>query len=533
MDHVLVAARSTSRDDLEQRLTGRYYTPPVIAERLAVAAAASGIPPTSVGDPFAGDGRLIVAFLREAAVRGALGHLRRVWLWDRSGGAIEQARSAVAAELALLGAPPMVAVTAETHDTFTRIQGLRGRLDLVLTNPPWDLLKPDVRDQVGEAAAYAAELRTYAASLTAAFPAALSARGKSRPHLGINLARAGALAAIATARPGGFVGLVLPASLLSDQASAPFRAELFARIKVIEIAAYPAEARLFAGVDQPCATIVGVGGEPTHQFRLLRFDRGLAMLDERTVALSPERGAPLALGVAADQARLVAAWSARFPTLSALEEDPRHQLWLGRELDETRIAAAFTHRPDGIPFLKGRHVFPYRVARDRVDRVDPTQRKIPATVRALRLAWRDVSRPNQRRRMHVALVPPGNVTGNSLGVACFRAGAATKIELLMALMNGFVFELQIRARLATAHVSQGVVRTCTVPMACFEDAELGGQLARLVTARTQVDAPDPRLEVLLARAHALTREELACVLDAFPKVAAAERQTYLARDLWA
>ncbi|HOU91982.1 MAG TPA: hypothetical protein PLU22_13110 [Polyangiaceae bacterium] len=535
MEHVELAGRASTRRDLERRLAGAYYTPSVIAERLAADAVAAGRAPGTVGDPFCGDGRLVVAWLHAAARAGALDRLRRIWLRDRDPAAVRAARTAVTEALGALGCGGAVAVTAEAGDTFTEAAALRGRLDVVVTNPPWELLKPDARDGLTGAAAseHRGRLRAYAAGLGRAFPGAVSARGKAMMGAAVNLARAGALAAAAAARPGGVVALVLPAAIFSDQASAPFRTELFARLSVAELDAYPAEARLFAGVDQPFVTLTAVAGAPTRGLRLRRRSRELGILDARYLWVEGDPSAPLALGVAADHAALVAGWSARHPPLSALEADPARRLWLGRELDETRIAASFTDDPAGVPLLRGRHVLPFRIVRGAPERVDPRRRPLPATVRASRLAWRDVSRPTQRRRMHVALVPPGDVTGNSLGVACFGAGRPGDLELLVAILNGMVLELQVRARLATAHVSRGVLRSCAVASACFDDEGWRATLLARVAERLRDERVGPRLEVAVARAHGVTREELACVLDAFPKLDPADRAAHLAAELWA
>ena len=134
--------------------------------------------------------------------------------------------------------------------------------------------------------------------------------------------------------------------------------------------------------------------------------------------------------------------------------------------------------------------------------------------------------------MHVAQVPDGNVTGNSLGVAFFNYGPIERIRVLLALMNSLVFEIQVRANLATAHVSQGVLRKCTVPLEAFENEELRARLLDLVDQRTQSDSELPELEVEVAKAYGLGREDFATVLDAFPKLTDAERTDHLKSELW-
>jgi Alw26I/Eco31I/Esp3I family type II restriction m6 adenine DNA methyltransferase len=480
--HVEVAVASSHRADLAQRLLGRFYSPAVIADRLASAAVRSA---GTICDPFCGDGRLITAWLTSGV---DLTRVTRVALYDYDAQAVAVAVERVRAVV------PNAIIDAAAGDTFERPVET---FDLVLTNPPWELLKPDTRDGLRDASSFRHAVRSYAQRIGERYPEALG-------H-GVNLARAGALAAIDRVRDGGHLGIVLPASLLADRASSAFRAALFGRIGVERIESYPAEAKLFADVDQPFVTLSGVRGG-TSSCTLRRHDANLRVLDERVLAATTSAPLPLLLGAA--QCELVERVQRAHPALASLEG-----LWLGRELDETRLAESLTTSRRGVPFLKGRQVFPFRVAPGEL-RIDPSKRAIPATVRERRLAWRDVARPSLKRRMHVALVPDGHVTGNSLGIGFFR-DRSDRIAQLMAVMNSFLFELQVRAELATAHVSLGIVRRCAVP-------PFAGSLR----------GPSPALEVSVARAYGLDRDAFATVLDAFPALTADERAAHLSRELW-
>lgn len=533
MEHVHTALRNSSRVDLERRFTGRFYTPPVIAGRLAQQALSICPAPKSLGDPFCGDGRLIIAWLRQAP-RSARLSLRQIVLWDYNADAVRVARERVEAELTTLGWTNRVSVQAEPCDTFSRVRHVPGQIDTVITNPPWELLKPDARDGLRDAAKFRDQLRVYAATLAREFPGALSAKGKAMTGYGVNLARAGAIASAMLTSAKGAVAIVLPSSIFGDQASAPFRSEFFSRLDVARLDWYPAEARLFDGVDQPFVTAAAVAASATSSYLLTRFDKDLTVLDERTSIVSEKnRSKALAFNVAAQHEGIVAELAAKHAPLGLLEVDMRYGLWLGRELDETRLVDSLTRGRGGVPFLKGRHVFPFEIVRDDDWRVDPRKREIPSTIRETRLAWRDVSRPNQRRRMHVALVPAGHVTGNSLGVGFLRYAPRDWIGVLLAVMNSTVFELQVRAHLATAHVSQGVLRHCSIPTQCFEDASIRGRILSLVDERLAARKELPVLEVTIARAYGLTKEQFADVLDAFPKLTNAERSAYLQTEYWA
>jgi Alw26I/Eco31I/Esp3I family type II restriction m6 adenine DNA methyltransferase len=505
----------------------------VIAEAFAARAVASGLQPECVCDPFCGDGRLVAAWLKRAAVdRTALERLAEVRLWDYDSQALQIAQEAIGALLQEFGLAGKVRLVAASGDTFRRVAMEPASVDLLLTNPPWELLKPDARDAVEAPSEYRQSLRVYADWLDREFPGCKSASGKAVTGYGVNLARAGAIASARLLRPGAAMYIVLPSSIFADQASAPFRSSLFQRLDVGRIEYFPAEAKLFDSVDQAFVTLSARSGGPTRSFHLARFDAECSQVESREHLLRAGLGDPLALAVAGDAEDVVRAVAGRHASLSMLEMDLRVGLWLGRELDETRLAEAFGPAECGIPFLKGRHVFPFQIKRDSIDYIDPARRQIPSTVRERRLAWRDVSRPSQRRRMHVALVPPGNVTGNSLGVAYLRNGDAEALSALLAIMNSLVFELQVRTKLATTHVSQGVLRQCAVPLKWLLDSPERNDLLRVLGRRLDSEAELPDLEIAVARAYGLDRDAFDCVLSAFPKLTAEEREALLCKDLW-
>ena len=150
----------------------------------------------------------------------------------------------------------------------------------------------------------------------------------------------------------------------------------------------------------------------------------------------------------------------------------------------------------------------------------------------LTLAWRDVSRPSQKRRMQAALIREGTVTGNSLGVALFRAGSHDLLPVLLAVLNSIVVEIQVRAQLATAHVSQGILRRCAVPWVAFEDMNYIKQLSSLVNARLSDPMLESALEISVARSYGIKRDEFAELLGSFSKISEAEKSTLLSREIW-
>jgi Alw26I/Eco31I/Esp3I family type II restriction m6 adenine DNA methyltransferase len=528
MLHLATALSTSSRQDIEDRLTGKFYTPQIIAERLAASSVAVGCP-ESVCDPFCGDGRLVVSWLRQHSSRETIRRLKKISLWDYDAAAVLKASASVQAELSQLRAD-WVVVDTHIGDTFTRDNS--ETFELVITNPPWEQLKPDSRDGVNDTSLYRTQIQDYARTLAARFPDSATSRKRSIGGYTINLARAGAILSAELTANSGSLLIVLPSTIFGDQVSGGFRNYFFSKMFVSQIDFYPAEAKLFQGVDQSFVTVASRRGLQSSTVKIRRFRPDLSVDDLRDYRLVRlEEPLPISIGEA--EYELIQQLRNRHPEAKWLEDDLRFGLWLGRELDETRIAESFTSDEDGVPFVKGRDIRRFGTVSTDLPKIDPSLRRIPVSAFESRVAWRDVSRPSQKRRVHACIVPPGMVTGNSLGVARFKSPLPHLLETLVAVMNSIVFEVQVRGRLATNHVSQGVIRHCTIPHEIFESARIREGLAELVTeysdARPQLLT---RMEVSIARLYGINRDDFAQLLRPFTKLSAQERESLLNKENW-
>ena len=521
-------ASSNGKDPI-RRATGRFYTPELIGRHLARRVA--GHLPQGRNilliDPFCGDGRLIEWLLDFAT--GTEGRWR-VALWDSDAEAVPRAVERVRA--AARRARRHVRVEPFVGDTFARAADIDATYDVVMTNPPWELLKPDRREiahlSQEHAADYVSALRAFDARLVRAYPAAQPSRRFA--GWGTNLARVGTDAALRLLAPGGVCGVVSPSSLFADSNSERLRRRIFDEFDVDEIAYYPAEARLFDGVDVPCATFVarrrqGYRVAP----RLTRFTPQARPEQSRRIAFSravlAESGFVLPIAFGATGIALLSELASRgFPRFRELEAEGT--VWAGRELDETRkeryLASTGEHA-----FLKGVNIRRFGICRAPTQYVDPEHVRLPSTVRYPRLAWRDVSRPNQRRRVQATLIPPGWVTGNSLGVAHLRNGDdLVALSALLAILSSIPFEYQLRSILSTGHVSLSSVRQVRLPRLDPASVRVLGKLA--VEAMDGSESAEQILEVEAARAYGIDREEWALMLGEFSKLTDKETNALLA-----
>jgi Alw26I/Eco31I/Esp3I family type II restriction m6 adenine DNA methyltransferase len=532
MKHISIATQNSSRLDLNRRLTGQFYTPHDLCVETVRRLERRSFQPRTIADPFCGDGRFILAWLTHASLHSpqSLQLVDRILLWDCDGNAVSQADASVRQLLKRLEINGCQ-VDSRVLDTFNKFDEQRNSVDLILTNPPWELLKPDSRDLISNDSKqnFIASLKGYSEQLSDSLPGAVSHKRKTMGGATVNLARAGALVCTSLLSANSEMAIVLPASIFADQASAPFRREFFGRLRVKALRYFSAESRIFNGVDQPFVVIVGDGCQATDEYTLAGSGE---LADSRVVQadLSGEQPVPLLINGA--QMAILQGLDRLNTPLKMLELDMRFGLWLGRELDETRIGESFCD-DSGIPFLKGRQVDRFSIRNHKPQFIDSRKRQIPPTVSEQRIAWRDVSRPNQKRRMQVACVPQGWVTGNSLGVGYFRYRSRKYLLALLGVFNSLIFELQLRAKLHTPHVSLGVLRECLIPWEIFEDARLLEAIADQVETLLKVPSfeLEARLERQIAKVYGLDSEHFKEVLKAFPKLSSLELEVLTAEDI--
>lgn len=532
----LAGDRGYNGKTLAERLAGRFYTPTQLADDLAeqmISALDTG-PLTGVvaTDPFCGDGRLVIALLTVAAANAKLTRLPwLIELRDREGAAAREAAERVSATAQRLGL--RVETSVIVGDTFEG--DLSQRFDLVITNPPWELLKPDSRElkHLSAAAAYRYkdDLRATSRRLDARFPAARA--DGAWGGWGTNLARCGWDLCLSIAKKGGVVGIILPATIMGDQSSTAMRRKAFGSSRLVDAAVYPSEARLFDRVDQPVVTLtMRVGGRVSGTGCIRSFGPDRLPCGEQALKLN--RSAmeardwtiPVRRPSGADE--LMAKFSS-LPSLQSWEGEGSTQLWLGRELDETRIAEKVTSGSHH-PFIKGRMIGRHGIVENPTMSVRASLCAGFHSADRPRAVWRDVARATSKRRMIGTVIPAGWVAGNSLHVACYRDGDADRTAALHGLLSSFVIEAQVRARLTTGHMSLGVVRQARAPVLDDRLANLLSNLAR--SAMNGALAAEHRLEIAVAKAYGLSRDEMARLLDDFPKLDEAERNALTSVEAW-
>lgn len=503
-----------------KKALGQFYTPEVISLELVNSILTSPYfskkKELRIIDPFCGDGRLLLTFLEKFFDLYGIANIDwHIFAWDYDRNATKVAKKRIEKFIAQYKLNAWLEI--KKWDSFVEFQKYRGQFDVVITNPPWETLKPDQREirnlPMASQEQYLQQLRDYDSYLTKILP--FSQPLKKFAGWGTNLSRCGTEVAINLTKVDGYCGIVIPYSLILDQMSVRLRKWIFEQTTLIGISVFPAETKLFESVDTDVAALVfKKEAQNIHKFLFHRFDRDVNLITNQPASISMEELeiVDYAIPDAQDQSILyfMKKWS-DLKSLADLEGNDFDSLWLGRELDETRYSE-YTKNKGKFHFLKGKMMGRYQIKLDRDIFVDEAIKKIPPSVNFHRVAWRDISRRSQVRRMQVALVPPLYVTGNSLHVGFFRDNNLVRLRTLLCIMNSIPFEFQVNSRLGTGHVSLGVVRKAKIP-----SLDLGKSLSSLSLKMMENPSENKEIEieVMIAKLYNLTIPEYETILNNF------------------
>ena len=521
---------------LGDRLSGKFYTPIHLAESLAKKVCTNltsrGKKTVVMCDPFCGDGRLIDALLKTLSPRI---DEARIYLWDTDLDALSFAKKRVRDSADILGIK--VDIVAKNIDSLLGTVEYDGTVDVVVTNPPWEALKPDRKELAGMNAASKAEyvraLKEYDMKLAEGLP--LSQPSTKYSGFGTNLSRCGLEKSLKLLKPGGTCGIILPSSIFSDQVSIGLRRWVFTHYSLSVLDMYSAECRLFPGVDQSIVVAV-FSAEPAevHNVTLGRFLRIEDLNSERvklSAALLQELEYSIPPELTARELSILVRMMKLPKVQSVCGNDASSLFWMGRELDETGYKARITEG-EGLLFVKGRSIDRFSSKLLYAEKLTPVGIKLPKSYDFIRLAWRDISRRSQARRMIATIIPKKLIAGNSLHVCYSKDGNLSRLKALLGVMNSLSFEFQLRARLGTGHVSLGTIRGISLPKFLDDDylvEAMSGLTDLAISGSKEAEVEQDALvalayglslsdyETLLRHFNFLTEDQVRLHLDAFMK----------------
>jgi N-6 DNA Methylase/Eco57I restriction-modification methylase len=416
----------------------------------------------------------------------------------------------------------------------------------VIGNPPWDMMRADAgpRESRGRARAEISSVLRFARD-----SGVYTARSKGHA----NRYQLFTERALALARRGGRIGLVLPAGLATDQGSAALRRRLLSDCDVDALVSFENQRGVF----------------PIHRsvrFQLMTATQGSPT---RVIAYRPGERDPAALETAGDEPPADSTWypiritpdlihrlsgeglaipdfrsvkdvaiAERAASLFPPAGDERG--WsarFGRELNATEDRASFDRTGDGLPVVEGKHIEPFRVHTERtratITRARARRLIDPARYARPRLAYRDVAGAGNRLTLIAGILPSNCLSTHT--VFCLRTPLAVRAQwFLCGLFNSFVVNYLVRMRVTT-HVTTSTVERLPLPTPV--DSPRGfreiAALAQLLSRRDDTMAAS-RLQSTVARLYQLSADEFAHVLSTFPLIPREQREsafdTYVATE---
>lgn len=520
-------------DDFFTKASGCYYTHENVCKNLCEQLKANidilNNETFSIIDPFCGDGRLLINFIQ-------LFPKTQKWkvdLWDINLSGLEFASE----EMERLKSNGYSIDYIIFHgDSFKKAITQDCKFDVVITNPPWENIKPDVREikNLPEHAkeSYKLELKKLDTFMEFHFPS--SQPLKKFAGWGTNLSRVGMDVCNGLAKSKGLIGIVMPSSIIADSQSINLRKKILLDFDILNINYYPAEAKLFGKADATSITIV-YRNIPSHKVTpsITRYDKDLKVIEKQTVEIDrnflKENSYIIPISHGIKTIEIFYKLISNSKTWGDYEASIDNQLWAGREVDETRIGNFLSEDINNLslPFYKGRMIGRYSLKEEPSLNYSKVGWVPPSSSKFLRIAWRDISRPSQKRRVMATLISPNSISGNSLGVAYFKNGDEKLLKVLLAILNSFCFEFQLRNFLSTGHVSLSAIRKIGLPP--IDKLLAYSFLSELVDQVIQNDDTQvPVIESYVAcKLYNLSRAEYLLIIESFNKVTAEEKVAYI------
>lgn len=583
---------------------GAWYTQPELCRFLVAQALApilqrrpETVPRLTICDPTAGAG----AFLRAAleyldeqyeVVRGARGrhrrdvvssraawrrHTQRHMLYgvDVDAAAVRRARREIGIPASHLRQGNVLLPQRQPFswkDSFPDVFRLPRRgFDVILSNPPWNNLRPDDREFFEQFEPGFRQLRSrtkrdrrksellrrrdvaqryekYAEKFAKwnAFVRESGFYEHQGPPAGFrsykiehNLYKLAMEVAWKLAAPDGVVGLVVPAGFLGDLGATQLRRLYFDGGACRGLWSFREDAGLFDAA-QAFAVIIFEKGAAPRPFTYRTGLRNLAELEEPAPRAGPRltvglirRTAAAAYAVPELHGPLDLAILRKLygrPPLSDLSPKHPWQARPARDLHTRDDRDLFREYDTGVPLLKGDGIEAFAIRRPIRRWVDPAgYAERGKDFHASRVAWRAIANVNLPRRLCATLVPPGYGLLNSLNYFVPEQTEEVKLYLL-ALLNSFVLEWRIRQLAKNNNINQYVIASLPVPRLTGGDARfdrIEWLVRRVLASQGKDEGLRAELEARVAKLYELTAEELAAVLGRFPRVAADIRSRVL------
>jgi len=418
--------------------------------------------------------------------------------------------------------------TFEFPEIFHDEHGTRlpdGGFDVVVGNPPWDMLRDDGgRSRSTGLQAFVRDSAVY----------------NLQGHGHGNLYQLFVERSLQLLKPAGRGGLILPSGFGTDESCARLRRFLFDRTSVDTFTNLENRDAIFPihrGLKFLLLTFTHAGSTTALPVRAaVRSPAALDLVPDTgdgpgTIAVPRAlvariSGDSLAVPDVRTARDLEIATAVAFQVPPSGDRDGWH-VRFGRELNATEDRPHFTASGPGLPIVEGKQIRPFGVdalaARYRLPAGVASQLLDPdRTYRRSRLAYRDVASATNRTTLIAAIVPAGVVTTHTL--FCLKDSLdAESQQYLCGVFNSYVANYLVRMRVGT-HVSASIIARLPVPKPPSHDAVFQRVAGLSLALSTRFDdVAFARLNAVVAGLYGLSHAQFAHVLETFPLVPSADR----------
>jgi hypothetical protein len=422
----------------------------------------------------------------------------------------------------------------------------RGGFDAIITNPPWDIFKPNAKEFFEEYSDLVSkkkmsihdfekakaklmkdqEVRETWLAYQGGFPHVsafyrkapqyknqISVVNGKKAGTDINLYKLFVEQCFNLLRPSGQCGIVIPSGIYTDLGAKQLREMLFGQTEITGMFGFENRKIIFENVDSRFKFVVLTysKGGVTRTFPAAFMRHDVAELarfpDEGSIAIDigmVRRLSPDSLSVMEfknDRDAVIAEKLLKFPLLG--ENVPgTWKLSLTREFDMTNDSGLFKTAPakGRLPLYEGKmvHHFDHRFCDPRfwIDEREGRQSILGRTsdsgqsldYQTYRLGFRDVARNTDERTLIAALLPKGVFSGNTLITSTQPKDIAQTI-LCIALLDSFSADYAIRQKVS-AHCNMFYVYQMPIPRLTRKDpafASIVERAARLICTTPEFD----------------------------------------------
>lgn len=414
----------------------------------------------------------------------------------------------------------IVANTFELHPTqILQLFGLDKPFDIVLGNPPWEVLEQDRRtknDSHDRSNTTSAKYKVTSAGFYC------KQSGKT------NYWKLACELYPEIVKPKGFTGIIVPLGFMNEKSAADIRRDYQDNRTINTIITFNKENHVFDAKQAFCAIVLENTTPNKNNFDIACNLSGPKELDTLKF-----------LSIDQSSFSKMSPSSRSFLNVSRLDEiqiyskiAKRCQLLSDLELTFKTELNSGTHKHFAsgdnlnIPVYAGKDIdrFVLRKPRYWVQAAYEKNARAKANLATniksekdnIKIGWRDIAGLNDRRRMIAAEIPPKALTFDSLNTVAFSQ-EVIEPSLLLAIMNSMVFEWMINKRAANNHVNIFLLKETPVPKH-FNPITIK-RIKHL--AKTKESASifwQAEMEALVMELYELTAKDADIILSSFTKV---------------